>query len=274
MPFTPAHIGPVILIGSIAGRKLNLPVMVAAVVLIDLEVVYLGLRTNASAFIYHGFYHTLAGSIIYSFFLSLVIFSIVLVSIFIGDQRYKGFPEYREIRFMRTHDWQWSFKCIFLSAIVGSFAHISMDWLFYNDIRNLAVLDFNIYQAFNEDYLTVTATYIFCIIGFITGGLLYLWRYRNNRLKGYTISSIFSLKPKIHYLWVIILLLSIPFTLAGIITIIVFLSLPLASTSIFTDYSSTMGQVGGHFIFGIVSLVITFVSMNKLLKINGWKLIE
>ena len=63
MPLTPVHIGPAVLIGAIAGRKLNLTVLITSTILIDLEHVYFGIRYGD--IVTHGFWHTFGGATLY-----------------------------------------------------------------------------------------------------------------------------------------------------------------------------------------------------------------
>ena len=152
MPLTPAHIGPAFLIGALSGRKLNLTVLITSALLIDLEVLYLGIKRGS--FIYHGFFHTLMGATIFGLLYGSIFF--ILRDIFWKrkDHLIFGKEFYCKLREWQNHNWTYSYKCIVISAIIGAYSHISLDWLLYEYIGISAFSTTNIYYDFCSHFFS------------------------------------------------------------------------------------------------------------------------
>ncbi len=153
MPLTPAHMGPAVLIGALAGRKLNLTVLITSAVLVDLEVLVLGIKSGY--FIHHGFFHTFTGATMFGLVYGTIFFVFRDVFWKRKDRLIFGKEFYSKLRSWQDHNWVFSYKCIVISAIIGVYSHIALDWLLYDDIWVMAP-NTNLCYDFSSQYLTAT----------------------------------------------------------------------------------------------------------------------
>ncbi len=274
MPFLPAHLGPAILIGSLAGRKLNLVVLILANVLIDLEVVFLGLRTGF--FAYHGFWHTYGGATLFGLILAISYFLLLFIIRKIKDYSYGGIELYKSLREHESHEWVFSFKCILFSALIGAYSHVSLDWLFYEHIRVTIVSRTNPYLMLNADYLffeyIIYTTYFFCFACALIGLVVYYFRYKLKLFKVYKVETLFNLKPDFSDLLTLIGLIAFPFAFGGIIVMIIYLTVPF--TMIGYGAWSYMNANFSIFLISVIALIVSSFCFRKALRIKGWKLFE
>lgn len=108
-----------------------------------------------------------------------------------------------------------------MSAIIGAYSHIALDWLLYKDI-SIFVIRSNIYYDFTSQYFyeTLIIIYIFCVAVFLMGLGLYLYRYTNDKNKWYKISSVYELGSQKKDFWTVIGIVSTPYAIAGILVLI------------------------------------------------------
>lgn len=274
MPLTPAHIGPALLIGAIAGRKLNLTVLITSAILIDLEVLYLGIQRGN--FIYHGFFHTLAGAASFGFLYGTIFFTLRDIFWKRKDRLIYGKEFYIKLRDWQNQTWTYSYKCIVISAIIGVYSHISLDWLLYENIGISIFLRTNIYYEFGS-YLFSAAflsVYLFCIVCFFLGLLLFGYRYSTGKNRWYKITSIYDFKVYDRSLWTGLGIISTPFAISGIVifmTIIYSLSFNPDNISNHSNIWAAYSGVLILSIFAFFTMIIGyFISLRKL----NWKLFE
>ncbi len=259
MPLLPAHIGPAVLIGGLAGRKLNFTVLIISTLLIDLEVLVWGLERGM--FIYHGFLHTFTGATLFGFILGTIYFILSQVHWKGKEIYYRDIETYKKLKDWRNHNWTFSYKCIVISAIIGAYSHIALDWLLYDDI-SVFIRRSNIYYDFTSQYFYVTniVIYIFCVAVFMIGLALYLYRYTKDKNKWYKISSVYELRFHKRDLWTVIGIISTPYAIAGILVLI------LLMITRADGYPILFLSIGG-----IVLMIIGyFMSLRNL----NWKLFE
>jgi hypothetical protein len=271
MPVTPAHLGPVILVGALAGRKLNIMALITSAVLIDLEHIIFAVRygdiTN------HGLWHTFGGAILYGIFYGILFFIMLHLFWKIQDFRYKGFEPYKKIRRTRKHVWSYSIKCILMSTILGAIIHISLDWVLYDNIRILAISQGNIYYDFTSQYLFITLiiVHLFCLITFLIGIVLYSFRYSTNKNKVYGTSSIYDLKIKLKDIWVMVGIALTPFAISGIMVYMIIISVYILNQS---NRSVNLAEHFRLFILSFICIILMSLFYYKSLKNSKWKLFE
>lgn len=271
MPITPAHLGPIVLIGAISGRKLNLAVLITSAVFIDLEHLYLWIKFGDITF--HGYFHTFGGATFYGFVYGSLFFLLLHVYWRLEKIKYGHLEDYPKLRENQKHNWTNSFKCIIMSALIGVYAHISLDWVLYDNIGILAVSDMNIYYDLYSQYTygAFIIIHLFCIFTAILGLSIYGYRLISNKNKNYEISSIYNPKLKKKDFWTILGIISTPFAIAGILIMIF-------TISIISIHPETINRgLGDDYSIIIVSLVTIFImsfSYYMALKKVKWKLFE
>lgn len=124
MPFTPFHLGPGLLLGLLALRRLDLPTVLVASVFVDVRttLVFFGLLDGPL----HGPFHTLLGASV----LSLVLIAVAL------PLRPRLDPVLRRIRFPQAS----SRRRIAAGAFVGTWLHVVLDATLYTDMAPFAPL--------------------------------------------------------------------------------------------------------------------------------------
>jgi hypothetical protein len=269
MPITPAHIGPVILIGALGGKKLNLSVLIISVILIDIEHLFLGIKYGD--LVYHGFWHTFGGAALYGFLLGTIYFSLMVLFWRVTDYRYKQYQNLKKLRDSQKLNWTYSYKCILISAVIGAYAHISLDWLLYDNISVFAFFYGNMYNDFSSEFLfsTVIFVYLFCLVTFIAGLALYAYRFAFEKNRKYRISSIYSIKMSIKDLWAIIGIVVTPFAISGTLIITIILYLGIHNPELLEGHLN-----GSLLILSIISILLMVIGYHKSLKNVNWKLIE
>jgi hypothetical protein len=260
MPVLPAHLGPALLVGGLAGRKLNFLVLITSTVLIDFEVALLGLQSGY--FIYHGFFHTLGGATLFGVIYGSLFF-------FISQIYWKGKELYHHNdklwnRFhnWRNHNWTYSLRCMVTSALVGVYLHIAMDWLMYPDIRVFAFLNPNFYYDFTTQYYSETffVVYIFCVTSFFIGVGVYMFRRLENKNHWYYVKNLSDTSINDGDLWVVMGLVTTPFALSGLVMIFIFIYAIKAS--------------GLIFLFSLINIILMMVGYSKALDNKNWSLFE
>lgn len=271
MPITPAHLSPIILTGGLSGRKLNIAVLITSAILIDLEHLYLWFKFGDINF--HGYFHTFGGATLYGIVLGSLFFLILHVFWRFEFHKYGQLESYPRLRESQKHNWTNSFKCIIMSALIGVYAHISLDWLLYDNIGILAISDSNMYYDFSSHYIygALILIHLFCIITAILGLLIYGYRFISTTDKKYEVSSIYDLKLKRKDLWTLTGIISTPFAIAGILIVIFTISLIFINPETITRISGNDYTI---FIFSLIAILIMIFSYKMALKKVNWKLIE
>jgi membrane-bound metal-dependent hydrolase YbcI (DUF457 family) len=163
MPFTPFHLGPAVLIGFILLEYLDLPTLIMASVLIDLEplmVLIFGLPGPL-----HGFFHSLLGASVAATLLAGVI------------SRVRGFlePVYAFLRLEGDR----RFQRFLISALLGTWSHVLLDAPLYGDLRPFYPLGGN--PLFGVDLYLGLGAYRFCLLSGVAGVTLFASRYLRTR---------------------------------------------------------------------------------------------
>ena len=161
MPFTPFHLGPALVIGLLLFSLFDLPTLLVSSVIVDIEP-FLVLLFKLD-YPTHGFFHSHLGGTIMAVAVALTMFAVR-----------KGIQ-----RIMSTFKLQQksSFTKISFTSLFGVYSHIFLDSPLYQEIKPFYPLDFN------PMYRTISASsiYLFCILSFLAGFILYVYRIRRNR---------------------------------------------------------------------------------------------
>jgi hypothetical protein len=267
MPILPAHIGPAVLIGALAGKKLNLAVLITASLLIDIEALFWGTQYGE-----HGYLHTVGGATLFGIFYGYIFF--------IGQQTLWKLQDYsqaantlpRKIRDLKRKDWRFSNKCIIISSIIAVYAHISLDWLMYDNIRVLAISDINIYYMLTSAHksLTIVLVHFICLASFIAGILLYRYRNLNGITRSYEVTTQHNLGQDGISFWTAIGMVSTPFAIAGIGSILFIISMSLLFPNQVLDGAVTY-SISFISVLGIVLMIIGYA---KAFTNVNWKMFE
>jgi len=164
MPFTPLHWGPGLLIGLLAFPWLDLPCLLIASVIVDVEPLVLMMQ---GAPVLHAFFHTHLGATIAGLALS----PIVYVS--------KGLLQ-ALLRFFGLEQSTSSLKIV-VTSLIGTNFHVFLDSFLYPEMHPLFPLVGNPFYGM----LTSSQIYLFCIVGFAAAVPLYLfrmWRARSGQV--------------------------------------------------------------------------------------------
>jgi len=163
MPFTPFHLGPAVLVGFILLRYIDLPTLIVASVLVDLEplmVLVFGLPGPL-----HGFFHS---------FLGASLAAILLAAVMSRARRFLE-PVYAYLRLEGGRE-SWRFL---VSALLGTFSHVLLDAPLYGLMRPLYPLGGN--PLFGADLYLGLGAYRFCLLSGMAGFVLFVSRYLRAR---------------------------------------------------------------------------------------------
>ncbi len=159
MPFTPFHLGPAVLMGFILLRYLDLPTLIVASVLVDLEpltVLVFGLPGPL-----HGFFHSFLGASVAAALLAWVML------------RVRGFltPVYAYLRLEGDR----RPRRFLVAARLGTWTHVLLDAPLYGDLRPFYPLGGN--PLLGVDLYLGLGVYRFCLLPGVAGVALFVARY-------------------------------------------------------------------------------------------------
>ena len=154
MPFTPFHEGPAILIGLLLLGILDFPTLLIASVIIDIEpflVIVLNLNYPL-----HGYLHTFVGA---------TLMAIITTILMIPLRPYltpilESFKVTQEVSNLK----------ILMAAFIGTYSHILLDAPLYPEMNPFYPYIGNPFYGL----FSATEVYMFCIITFIIGLLVYI----------------------------------------------------------------------------------------------------
>ncbi len=266
MPILPAHVGPPLFIGALSGRKLNLTVLITSALFIDIEVLFWGIQYDE-----HGYLHTFGGATIFGIVYGAIFFFLFHRFWKLRYFRYSDEEILRKIRTSERKDWRYSSKCIVISSVIGAYSHVSLDWLMYDNIKVLAISDVNLFYMLTSTHrsLAIVLVYAICLFCFIFGLLFFQYRKAYGKNRTYQVSAINNLPlDGIHY-WTLIGIISTPFAIAGIGSIMFFISLLNIFPKIYPpDVSSNV------LFISILAVIGMGLGYYKALKNVNWKLFE
>jgi len=163
VPFTPFHLGPALLFGLSLSAVFDLPTLLVASVIPDVEPFYV-MYFDFSGYPLHGFFHSYLGSSILAVLVAVVVYPLRnlfsrIMAVFRISQKS-------------------SFKKILFTSFVGVYSHVFLDSFLYEEMspftRCKAILSSTYYPP-----TAVTALiYGFCSITGLLGVLLYFFKIR------------------------------------------------------------------------------------------------
>jgi membrane-bound metal-dependent hydrolase YbcI (DUF457 family) len=168
VPFTPFHLGPALLFGLALCVIFDLPTLIVASVIPDLEpfcVMYFRLHEYPL----HGFFHSYLGASILAVLVALVIYSLrdvleKVLTVF-------GIPQ------------KSSFRKIMFTSFVGVYLHVFLDSFLYGEMNPLYPLLGNPFIDLLFPYGPYRIIYGFCSLTAVLGIALYLYKTVKIRLK-------------------------------------------------------------------------------------------
>lgn len=156
MPFTPFHWGPASWIGLLLFKIFDLPGLIVASVVVDIEPVCV-LLFNLN-YPLHGFFHSFLGG-------SILGVGVAVIFHFLKDKTARIMAAFK----LTQHS---SFKKILYTSFFGVYFHILLDSFLYKEMRPFYPLESNpLFGLFSSYQL-----YLFCSLSFFAGLLLYLIR--------------------------------------------------------------------------------------------------
>ncbi len=160
MPFTPFHMGAVLISKPLCNSHLSLITFGIAQIIMDIEP---GIGMLNDAAILHGPTHTILGAIGIAFFVMLI--SPVVCKIFLGKVN-KELSHYRLLWLIQTEQVQ--MRDVIFSALFGTLSHVALDSLLHADIRPLSPFSMSnpLFGLVSHDgvYQLCAAA---CILGFV-----------------------------------------------------------------------------------------------------------
>jgi len=163
MPFTPFHLGPALLFGLALSLVFDLPTLLIASIVPDVEPFYV-MYFHVSGYPLHGFFHSYLGSSILAFLVAIIVYPLRdplnrIMSIFRISQKS-------------------SFKKILFTSFMGAYSHVFLDSFLYGEMMPFYPLHGNPFVNLLSSSDSYTVIYIFCGIAFILGIILYFYKIR------------------------------------------------------------------------------------------------
>lgn len=158
MPFTPFHWGPSLLIGLLVFPLLDLPCLLIASVIVDIEPLVLLMQ---GGFPLHGFFHTYLGATLAGIALIPIVY--LLQNFLLSLLRLFGLKQ------------STSLPKITVTSLFGSNFHVFLDSFLYSEMQPFFPLMVNPFYGL----LTSSQIYLFCIVSFIVAIPVYVfhvWR--------------------------------------------------------------------------------------------------
>ena len=168
MPFTPFHLGPALFFGLLLSVAFDLPTLLVASVIPDVEPFYV---TYFHVFGYplHGFLHSYLGSSIFAFSVTLIVYPL------------RGLLNKIMVAFRISQ--KTSFKKILFTSFVGVYFHVFLDSFLYEEMMPFYPLQGNPFFDLLSAFGSYSVVYGFCSITALLGIVLYFYKIR----KGITV---------------------------------------------------------------------------------------
>ncbi|OQX21001.1 MAG: hypothetical protein BWK75_04115 [Candidatus Altiarchaeales archaeon A3] len=162
MPLTPFHLGIGLAFGMLLFRYINLPAILLASVIVDIEPIYCMFIGNCQL---HGFSHTFIGGTLFAIAVIVIIFTlrthlIKISEIFRVEQNY-------------------SLNSIVIASFAGIYGHLLLDSFMHGDMNPFWPILGNPLLGMISDSLILEL----CVFGFLAGGVIYIFRSLNFKFK-------------------------------------------------------------------------------------------
>lgn len=163
MPFTPFHLGPALLFGLALSMAFDLPTLLMASVIPDVEP-FMVLYFNIHGYPLHGFFHSYLGST----FLAVTL--AVFVYLFRG-------PISKIVRIFRMSQ-KPVFKKIIFTSFASAYTHVLLDSFLYGEMEPFYPLPGNFFVNLISASETYSVIYGFCGITALLGIVTYVNKIR------------------------------------------------------------------------------------------------
>jgi len=163
MPFTPFHLGLALLLGLALSFAIDLPTLMIASIILDLEPLYI-LSFGVAEYPVHGLFHSYLGSSIIAIPVALAVYSL------------RGALD-RIMAALRISQ-RSSFRKILFTSFVGVYSHVLLDSFLYREMMPFYPLRVNPFVNILSAYDSYRIIYGFCGIAAISGVALYIHRIR------------------------------------------------------------------------------------------------
>jgi membrane-bound metal-dependent hydrolase YbcI (DUF457 family) len=160
MPFTPFHFGPALLLGLALFTVFDLPALLIASVIPDIEP-FCKLYFGVWGYPLHGFFHSYLGASILAFLVTALVYP--LRELFGKVLAFFRIPQ------------ETSFKKILLTSFVGVYSHVFLDSFLYGEMAPFYPLQGNPFINILVPY-QYAVIYGFCSLSFVLGIIAYLVR--------------------------------------------------------------------------------------------------
>ena len=160
MPFTPFHLGPALLFGLALSAVFDLPTLLLASVIPDVEP-FCVMYFHVQGYPLHGFFHSYLGASILAIAIALLIYPLRdwvnrIMSIFRVSQKS-------------------SFRKILFTSFVGVYSHVFLDSFLYGEMMPFYPLEVNPFYTLFVAYPVYTIIYGFCTVTGLFGIVLYAY---------------------------------------------------------------------------------------------------
>jgi len=161
VPFTPFHLGPALFFGLLLPVAFDLPTLLVASVIPDVEPFYV-MYFNVSGYPLHGFLHSYLGSSVFAFSVTLVVYPLrdllnkIMVALRIPQKT--------------------SFKKILFTSFVGVYFHVFLDSFLYEEMAPFYPFQGNPFFNLLSAYGSYSVVYGFCSLTALLGMVLYFYR--------------------------------------------------------------------------------------------------
>ena len=163
MPFTPFHLGPALFFGLLLSVAFDLPTLLVASVIPDLEPFYV-MYFHVSGYPLHGFFHSYLGSSILALLVVFIVYPL------------RGLLSRIMVAFRIPQ--KSSFKKILFTSFVGVYFHVFLDSFLYEEMMPFYPLQCNPFFDLLSAYGSYSVVYGFCSITALLGIVLYFYKIR------------------------------------------------------------------------------------------------
>ena len=159
MPLTPFHLGPMLLVGMIFSKRINIASILLACIFIDIRTIYCFFWGECHL---HGPLHTYLGATLFAFTIFLIVFYSKNILAIITDKL--------------QIEQSYSEKSIIIGALIGSWSHVFFDSFMHNDITPFWPLLENPLLGIIDN----STNYNLAILCFIVGVMIFGYKIRKN----------------------------------------------------------------------------------------------
>ena len=161
MPFTPFHLGPALFFGLLLSVAFDLPTLLVASVIPDLEPFYV-MYFHVSGYPLHGFFHSYLGSSILTLLVVFIVYPL------------RGLLSRIMVVFRIPQ--KSSFKKILFTSFVGVYFHVFLDSFLYEEMMPFYPLQGNPFFDLLSAFGSNSVVYGFCSLTALLGIVLYFYK--------------------------------------------------------------------------------------------------